>query len=221
MTIEQQLFTLQDVSYADFQAKLTPTVPREDFIGVRVPQLRKLAKELADEAESFTTRLPHRYYEENILHGMFIGQIKDFDLCVEALDTFLPYIDNWAVCDTMSPKALTQNREVLLKKILQWKDSGHTYTCRFALLCLMRYFLDDHFEASYLEIPASIRSEQYYVNMIIAWFYATALAKQWDATVPYLQQHRLPDWIHRKTIQKARESNRISSQQKEYLQSLK
>lgn len=221
MTIEQRLFQLQDVSYADFQAKLTPTVPREQFIGVRIPQLRKLAKELSHEADDFIKQLPHRYYEENVLHGMFVAQIKDFELCVEMLDQFLPFVDNWAVCDTMSPKVLAKNREVLLKKVLQWKDSDHTYTCRFAILCLMRYFLDDYFDASHLEIPAAIQSEQYYVNMMIAWFYATALAKQWDATIPYLEQHRLPEWVHRKTIQKARESYRISAEQKAYLRSLK
>lgn len=221
VTIEQRLFQLQDVSYADFQAKLTPTVPREQFIGVRIPQLRKLAKELSHEADDYIKQLPHRYYEENVLHGMFIAQIKDFELCVEMLDQFLPFVDNWAVCDTMSPKVLAKNREVLLKKVLQWKDSEHTYTCRFAILCLMRYFLDDYFDASYLKIPATIQSEQYYVNMMIAWFYATALAKQWDATIPYLEQHRLPEWVHRKTIQKARESYRISAEQKAYLRSLK
>lgn len=221
MTIEQQLFSMQDVSYADFQAKLTPGVPRECFIGVRIPQLRQLAKEFPCNAEDFMNQLPHRYYEENILHGLLIAQIKDFNLCIEALDAFLPYVDNWAVCDTMSPKVLGKNREVLLKKIRQWSASSHTYICRFGILCLMRYYLDDCFQENYLQIPAAIKSDEYYVNMMIAWFYATALAKQWDATISYLEQRRLPNWVHRKTIQKARESYRISPEQKAYLQSLK
>ncbi len=221
MTIVQRLFAMQDVSYADFQANLTPGIPRERFIGVRVPQLRRMAKEIQNEAADFMKQLPHKYYDENILHGLLISEMKDFEECLEALEAFLPYVDNWAVCDTMSPKVLGKNREVLLEKITQWKDSAHTYTCRFAVLCLMRLFLDDQFNASYLEIPASIHSDQFYVNMMIAWFYATALAKQWDTTIPYLEQHRLPDWVHRKTIQKARESYRISSEQKKYLQSFK
>lgn len=221
MTIVQHLFAMQDVSYADFQAKLTPGIPRERFIGVRVPQLRRMAKEIHNETADFMKQLPHKYYDENMLHGLMISEMKDFVEYMEALEAFLPYVDNWAVCDTMSPKVLGKNREVLLEKIIQWKDSAHTYTCRFAILCLMRHFLDDQFNASYLEIPASIHSDQFYVNMMIAWFYATALAKQWDATIPYLEQHRLPDWIHRKTIQKARESYRISSEQKKYLQSLR
>lgn len=221
MTIVQRLFAMQDVSYADFQANLTPGIPRERFIGVRVPQLRRMAKEIQNEAADFMKQLPHKYYDENILHGLLISEMKDFEECMEALEAFLPYVDNWAVCDTMSPKVLGKNREVLLEKITQWKDSAHTYTCRFAVLCLMRLFLDDQFNASYLEIPASIHSDQFYVNMMIAWFYATALAKQWDTTIPYLEQHRLPDWVHRKTIQKARESYRISSEQNKYLQSFK
>lgn len=221
MTIEQQLFSMQDVSYADFQAKLTPGVPRECFIGVRVPQLRCLTKQIKNEAQPFLNNLPHLYYDENLLHGILISQMQDFDLCMDALENFLPYVDNWAVCDTMSPKVLGKNREVLLEKIRQWCASSHTYTCRFGILCLMRHFLDDDFCPEYLDIPAAISSEEYYVNMMIAWFYATALAKQWDATIPYLEQGRLPSWIHRKTIQKARESYRITPEQKAYLQSLK
>lgn len=221
MTIKDQLFSMQDVSYADFQAKLTPGIPRECFIGVRIPRLRQMARGLAGDAEAFMNQLPHQYYEENILHGLLIAQIKDFDLCIEALDAFLPYVDNWAVCDTMSPKVLGKNREVLLEKIRQWSASSHTYTCRFGILCLMRHFLDDDFCPEYLDIPAAISSDEYYINMMIAWFSATALAKQWDATISYLEQRRLPNWVHRKTIQKARESYRLTPEQKAYLQSLK
>lgn len=221
MNITEMLFELQDSAYADFQSKLTPGIPRELFIGVRVPQLRKLAKTTQKHSGSFQESLPHKYFEENLLHGLLISEIKDFDACVEVLDAFLPYVDNWAVCDTMSPKVLGKNKEVLLKKIGQWTASSHAYTCRFGLLCLMRYFLDDDFQEVYLQIPAAIKTDEYYVNMMIAWFYATALAKQWEATIPYIEQHRLPLWIHRKTIQKARESFRITAEQKAYLNTLK
>lgn len=221
MNITEALFGLQDSAYADFQSKLTPGIPRELFIGVRVPQLRQLAKNLKNQSCAFQNSLPHKYFEENLLHGLLISETKDFDTCLTALDAFLPYVDNWAVCDTMSPKALAQNRRVLLEKIRQWTASSHIYTCRFGLLCLMRYFLDKDFQASYLEIPAAIRSEEYYVNMMISWFFATALAKQWEATIPYIEQHRLPVWVHRKTIQKARESFRITTEQKAYLNALK
>lgn len=221
MNITEALFGLQDSAYADFQSKLTPGIPRELFIGVRAPQLRQLAKNLKNQSCAFQNSLPHKYFEENLLHGLLISEIKDFDTCLTALDAFLPYVDNWAVCDTMSPKALAKNRRVLLEKIRQWTASSHIYTCRFGLLCLMRYFLDKDFQASYLEIPAAIRSEEYYVNMMISWFFATALAKQWEATIPYIEQHRLPVWVHRKTIQKARESFRITTEQKAYLNALK
>lgn len=221
MNITEALFGLQGSAYADFQSKLTPGIPRELFIGVRVPQLRQLAKNLKNQSCAFQNSLPHKYFEENLLHGLLISEIKDFDTCLTALDAFLPYVDNWAVCDTMSPKALAKNRRVLLEKIRQWTASSHIYTCRFGLLCLMRYFLDKDFQASYLEIPAAIQSEEYYVNMMISWFFATALAKQWEATIPYIEQHRLPVWVHRKTIQKARESFRITTEQKAYLNALK
>lgn len=221
MNIREQLFSLRDTTYADFQSKLLPGIADEKVIGVRVPQLRQFAKQIKNEAQPFLNDLPHFYYDENLLHGMLICEIRDFDACVEALEIFLPYVDNWAVCDTMSPKVLGKNRGVLLEKIRQWSASSHTYTCRFGILCLMRHFLDDDFCPEYLDIPAAISSDEYYVNMMIAWFFATALAKQWDATISYLEQGRLPSWVHRKTIQKARESYRITPEQKLYLQSLK
>lgn len=221
MNIREQLFSLRDTTYADFQSKLLPGIADEKVIGVRVPQLRQFAKQIKNEAQPFLNDLPHFYYDENLLHGMLICEIRDFDACVEALEIFLPYVDNWAVCDTMSPTVLGKNRGVLLEKIRQWSASSHTYTCRFGILCLMRHFLDDDFCPEYLDIPAAISSDEYYVNMMIAWFFATALAKQWDATIPYLEQGRLPSWVHRKTIQKARESYRITPGQKLYLQSLK
>lgn len=222
MPFQSMLFALQDAAYADFQAKLIPNIPRERIIGVRVPRLRQLAGDLKkEEAAPFLQALPHAYYDEDLLHGMLICQIREFDCCVEALERFLPYVDNWAVCDTMSPKVLGKCKGALLEKIGQWIDDTHVYTCRFGLLCLMRYFLEEDFDPALLELPAQIRREEYYVNMMVAWFFATALAKQWTATLPYLQERRLSPWVHRKTIQKARESYRITPEQKDYLNTLK
>lgn len=221
MTILEELFGLQDKTYAEFQAKLLPITPKEQVIGVRVPALRKLAKQLPDRAVEFLTELPHQYYDENLLHGILISQIRDFDACIRALEVFLPYVDNWAVCDTMSPKVLGENREVLLPILRRWIASDHIYTCRFGLLCLMRYYLDDGFRPEYLELAAAVRSDEYYVRMMVSWFFATALAKQWDASIVYLQQRRLSPWVHSKTIQKARESYRITPEQKAYLATLR
>ena len=187
--IQERLFALQDEKYREFQRSLIPGLPRENIIGIRIPAMRKLAKEFvkAPEAAVFLKQLPHTYYDENILHALLIAEIKDYDACMEAVEAFLPYIDNWAVCDGL----------------------------------LMRWFLDEDFQPGYLELPAAVRSEEYYVNMMTAWFFATALAKQWDAAIPYLEQNRLDPWTHNKTIQKARESYRITTEQKEYLKRLK
>ena len=223
MNFKEELLALQDISYADFQAKLTPNIPRELFIGVRVPELRKLAKKLSKEPEAskFLKDLPHKYYDENILHGLLISEMKDYDACLVAVDDFLPYVDNWAVCDIMSPKIFKKNKTALLEKIKEWSASEKTYTCRFGIEMLMSHFLDEDFKPEYLEIPASVKSEEYYVKMMIAWFFATALAKQWDATIKYLEDQRLDRWTHNKAIQKARESRRITPKEKEYLKSLK
>lgn len=223
MKITEKLFELQDEKYGDFQCKLTPVIDRDRIIGVRVPILRKLAKSYIsdDECEEFLNRLPHRYYDENMLHGILISEIKDFDRCVEELEKFLPFVDNWAVCDTTAPKVFRRNREKLMKYIEKWSSSKEAYTCRFAIEMLMTHFLDDDFRDAYLEIPAEIISEEYYVNMMVAWFFATALAKQWDKTISYIEENRLGQWVHNKTIQKARESYRITEEQKEYLKSLK
>ena len=223
MNIKEELLALQDISYADFQAKLTPNIPRDLFIGVRVPELRKLAKKVAEEPETskFLRDLPHKYYDENILHGLLISEMRDYDACIEAVDEFLPYIDNWAVCDIMSPKIFKKNKKALLEKIKEWSASEKTYTCRFGIEMLMSHFLDDDFKAEYLEIPLFVKSEDYYVQMMIAWFFATALAKEWDATIKYFEDHRLDRWTHNKAIQKARESSRITLKEKEYLKSLK
>lgn len=223
MNIQEELFALKDISYADFQAKLVPNIQRELFIGVRVPEARKLAKRLAKDSETskFLRDLPHKYYDENILHALLISEMKDYNECMAAVDKLLPYVDNWAVCDILSPKIFKKNRAPLLEKIKQWSASKKTYTCRFGIEMLMTYFLDDDFKPEYLEIPASVHSEEYYVRMMIAWFFATALAKQWDVTIKYIEDHRLDAWTQNKAIQKARESRRITPKQKEYLKSLK
>ena len=223
MNIQKELFALQDVSYGDFQAKLVPNIPREMFIGVRIPEARKLAKRLAKypEASKFMRDLPHKYYDENILHALLISEMKDYDACIVEVDKFLPYVDNWAVCDILSPKIFKKNRTALLEKIKEWSASVKTYTCRFGIEMLMSYFLDDDFKPEYLEIPVSVHSEEYYVRMMIAWFFATALSKQWDTAIKYIEDHRLDAWTHNKAIQKARESRRITPKQKEYLKSLK
>ena len=223
MKITKKLFELQDKEYAEFQSKLTPNVDKDKFIGVRVPDVRKLAKQYIqdDESTEFMNSLPHKYYDEDMLHGLLISEIKDYNLCVKELEKFLPYVDNWAVCDIMGPKILKKYSDEFINKIKQWVKSKHTYTCRFAIKMLMSNYLDKEFKTEYLEIPVNIHSDEYYINMVIAWFYATALAKQWDKTILYLEQNKLNIWIHNRTIQKARESFRITDAQKEYLKKLK
>lgn len=223
-SLQQRLFKMRDEKYAAFQAKLTPGIPSESFIGIRVPILRAFAKEFIKEPEheAFLKHLPHNYYDENMLHGLILSLLKDYDKCIEMTDAFLPYVDNWAVCDIMSPKVFAKHKEDLLQKINTWSKSSHTYTCRFALEMLMTHFLDKDFKPEYLEIPAIVKNEEsYYVNMMIAWFFATALAKQWDASLPYLTNNRLSTWCHNKTIQKACESFRITPEQKTFLRTLK
>ena len=221
--IQKRLFELSDEKYADFQSRLTPGIDREQFIGVRVPVLRKYAAELAKSSgcEEFLNSLPHEYYDENMLHGLLVSGIKDYETAVRRIDEFLPFVDNWAVCDIMSPKCFRKNRERLLGEIRRWSRSGETYTCRFGLEMLMSHYLDEDFREEYLEIPASVKSDEYYVNMMIAWFFATALAKQWDSTVRYIEEPQLDEWVHNKAIQKARESYRITDEQKRYLNTLK
>ena len=223
MNIQKRLLELSDEKNADFSAKLTPGIDREKFLGVRIPASRKLAKEIikGNEHKDFLNSLPHKYYDENILHSILISEIKDYDECIKYVDEFLPYVDNWAVCDTMSPKAFKNKHERLMNDILRWVDSDQTYSIRFGLKILMAHFLDNDFKKEYLEIPAKIKSDEYYINMMIAWFYATALAKQWDSTIAYIENGILDKWVHNKAIQKARESYRITAEQKEYLKSLK
>ncbi len=221
--IEDKLKALADKDYALFQAKLTPGVDENSFIGVRVPNVRKLAKEIKNEdyIEDFFNELPHKFYDENMLHGLLNSEIKDYDKCIEELDKFLPYVDNWAVCDIMSPKVLKKYKENLLKEIKRWCKSKHTYTIRFGIEMLMSFYLDEDFKKDYLDIVAKIKSEEYYVNMMIAWFFATSLAKQYESTISYLENKMLGTWVHNKTIQKAIESYRISNETKDYLKSLK
>lgn len=220
---QKRLFELRDVEYASFQAKLTPTVPFELFIGVRVPKVRLLARELLKNPgyETFLEELPHKYYDENMLHGLLISGISDFDKCVSLVDKFLPYVDNWAVCDIMSPKVFAKHKSELLVKIREWASSDDVYTCRFGLEMLMSHFLDKDFDPSYLKIVVAARGDDYYVKMMVAWFFATALAKQWDASIPYIENRKLAAWTHNKTIQKAIESFRITDEQKKYLRTLK
>jgi len=221
--IQKQLFEISDKEYAEFSAKLTPNLSADKFIGVRVPKLREFAKSFAKapECEEFLNTLPHEYYDENLLHSILLENSKNFETCMENVEDFLPYVDNWAVCDTLRPKTFAKHKAEVLDNIKTWIKSEHTYTCRFGIDMLMTHFLDGDFKPEYLEYPASVISSEYYVNMMIAWYFATALAKQWDVTVAYIEQYRLPAWVHNKTIQKACESFRITAEQKTYLKGFK
>ena len=214
---------MQDMKYKAFQSRLIPTVDPDTVIGVRIPAMRKLTKELSgsEGIEEFISELPHKYYEENILHGLIIEKCRDFGRLVQLLDEFLPYVDNWAVCDILSPKLFKKYPEEAINEIRRWIDDDAPYTKRFGIEMLMSFYLDDNFKEEYLELVSTIRSDEYYVNMMIAWFFATALAKQWDAAVKYLEEGRLGRWTHNKTIQKAIESYRITDEQKSYLRTLK
>lgn len=221
--ITEKLFELADTKYRDFQANLLPTVDKATIIGVRTPELRKLAKEMAGSAKAaaFMLELPHTYYDENQLHTFLISFCKDYDICIAQIEAFLPYIDNWATCDHLSPKILQKNPEDLLLHIKKWLASEHTYTIRFGMKMLMSFYFEAKFQPEYLAWVAGVQSEEYYVKMMVAWYFATALAKQYDTAVPYLEQRKLEQWTHRKTIQKACESYRITTEQKAYLRTLR
>ena len=221
--IRTELFRLQDQQYRDFQSSLIQTLEPDTMIGVRTPALRKYAKQLSKQADVsvFLRDLPHRYFDENQLHAFIISDIKDYGQCMDEVRRFLPYVDNWATCDQMSPKVFKKHRAELLEQIRQWLRSEETFTVRFAIGMLMQHFLDDAFEAAYPEMVAQIRSEEYYVNMMIAWYFATALAKQYASALPFLEGRRLDAWTHNKAIQKAVESYRITPEQKAYLKRLK
>ena len=221
--IQKDLFSLQDLSYRDFQAKLMPTVSKEKIIGIRTPILRKYAKNFSKEEKSadFMSVLPHDYYEENNLHGMLIQKIKDFDECITGLDRFLPFVDNWATCDMMSPKTLKKEPERLMRKIKEWLSAEHTYTVRFGIKCIMDFYLDENFSEDILKLVANVKHEDYYVKMMCSWFFATALAKQYESTLPYLTEKRLSPWVQNKTVSKANDSFRITPEQKVYLKTLR
>ena len=221
--IRKELFELQDVRYRDFQSKLIPTASPDIFIGVRTPLLRKMAKEMSkrEDIEVFLNTLPHTYFDENQLHAFVLSGIKDYGKCLSLVDQFLPYVDNWATCDQMSPKVFQKHKDQLLTSVRKWIDSDAVYTVRFGIGMLMQHYLDEAFSPAYPEMVATVRSEEYYIRMMAAWYFATALAKQYDAVLPYLKEHRLDPWTHNKTIQKAIESYRISPEQKEYLRGLK
>ena len=221
--IRQELFSLQDLKYRDFQAKLIPTVSPETVIGVRTPALRSYAKELVkrEDISEFLGSLPHEYFDENQLHAFIISSIKDFERCISEVNRFLPYIDNWATCDQLSPKVFKKHKTELLEYIRNWISSDKTYTVRFGIGMLMEHFLDEDFDVSYAETVSKIRSGEYYINMMIAWYFATALAKQYDAVSPFIEKKALDKWTHNKAIQKAVESYRITPEQKSYLKNLK
>ena len=219
----EELFKLQDIKYREVQVKTITNIDSDTIIGVRTSDLRKMAKELykSNNYKEFLEDLPHKYFEENQIHAFIIFEIKDYDECIKELNKFLPYIDNWATCDQGISKIFKKHTDELLKEIKIWIKSKHTYTIRFGISSLMRYYLDDKFKPEYLEMVSKIRSDEYYVNMMIAWYFATALAKQYNDAIKYLENNKLDKWTHNKTIQKAIESYRITNEQKEYLRSLK
>ena len=223
MTIYDELIKYQDLKYRDFQANLVPNIDRDTMIGIRTPQMRKIAKEMfaRPEAADFLSSLPHKYFEENLIHFFMLAMIKDFDECVEAVEKFLPYIDCWPVCDQSSPKVFKKNHEKLLPLVKKWISSDHVYTARFGIRILMNEFLTEDFKPEYLELVSSKKGDDYYLKMMIAWYFATALAKQYDASLPIIEKHKLEVWTHNKAIQKACESFRVSDEHKEYLKTLK
>ena len=221
--IVAELFRLQDKKYAAMQTKIIPTVAKERIIGVRTPELRAFAKVLSKDENTgaFLTSLPHQFFDEDQLHAFVISLEKDFDKCIAEVEAFLPFVDNWATCDQLSPKVFKKEPEKLLPHIYTWIRSDKVYTVRFAIGMLMRYFLDERFDPSYADMVAAVRSEEYYVKMMIAWYFATALAKQYDSVLPYLEGKKLDKWTHNKAIQKSVESYRITPEQKSYLKTLK
>ena len=221
--IRDELFKMQDMDYRDFNSKLIPTVDKESMIGIRTPDLRKYAKQLGKSSDviEFLQTLPHKYFDENQLHAFIISEIKDFKNCIDEINRFLPYIDNWATCDQLSPKIFKKHHSELFAYIKDWLKSDKVYTIRFGIGMLMEHFLDEDFDILYPETVSKIRSGEYYINMMIAWYFATALAKQYESIIPFIENNSLDIWTHNKAIQKAVESLRISDEKKEYLKSLK
>ena len=223
MTVYDRLAACCNEKYRDFQSNLVPNIQKEKILGVKTPDMRKIAKEIngTAEAQAFLKELPHKYYEENLVHFFIIAMIKDFDECVKAVETFLPYVDCWPVCDQSSPKVFAKNHEKLLPFIKKWISSDHVYTSRFGIRILMNEFLGDDFRTEYLQWVADVNGDDYYIKMMVAWYFATALAKKYDESVVYLKEHRLDPWTHKKAIQKAIESFRVSDEHKEYLKTLR
>lgn len=223
MSVYEKLLTVKDDEYREFQVKLVPNISPDSIIGVRTPDMRKIAKEVSqsDERDSFLKDLPHKYYEENLVHFFIISTIKDFDECIAAVETFLPYIDCWPVSDQSSPKVFKKNHNKLLPYIRKWIASDHVYTARFGIRMLMNEYLGDDFKEEYLELAASNKGEDYYLKMMVAWYFATALAKRYDESVKYIEERKLDEWVHKKAIQKAVESYRVSDEHKQYLKSFR
>ena len=223
MSVYEILLSYKDEKYKEFQSKLVPNIDKKTIIGVRTPQIKKIVKEIFDTAEAtiFLQTLPHQYYEENLIHFFLISKIKDFDECVKEVEKFLPYINCWPVCDQATPLVFKKNHDKLLPLIKKWINSNHIYTARFGIRMLMNEFLNDDFKEEYLEWVSSISGDDYYLEMMVAWFFATALAKQYNATIKYIEKRCLNPWIHQKTIQKALESYRVSDKNKEYLKKFK
>ena len=223
MNVLEKLMEAKDETYKEFQARLVPNIPPDTIIGVRTPDLRRIAKELFQSGgkEAFLREVPHRYYEENLVHFFLIAMIRDFEECVGETERFLPCVDCWPVSDQATPKAFTKNHEKLLPYIRKWIASDHVYTARFGLRMLMNEFLGDDFREEYLDLAASVKSEEYYLRMMIAWFFATALAKRYDETLPYIEERRLDEWVHRMAVRKALESFRVTEEHKEHLRELR
>ena len=223
MNIQETLFSLADAEYRAFQAPLIPNLPADAFIGVRTPALKAYAKEIngTPEADAFMQTLPHRYFDENQLHAFLISACRDYDAVLRAINRFLPFVNNWATCDQLRPAVFKKHTDTLILHIREWLGSSHVYTVRFGIGMLMAHYLDSTFQPEYLELAAGIQSTEYYINMMRAWYFATALAKQYDAVIPFITGKRLDQWTHNKTIQKARESRRISDEQKKLLYSLR
>ena len=223
MTLYQRLIREQDEGYRAFQTKLVPNIPPETILGVRTPQLRAIAKEVfqSGEREAFLRDLPHRYYEENLIHFFVLSMVRDFASCVREVEAFLPYVDCWPVSDQATPKAFRKDHEKLLPYVKKWIASEQVYTARFGIRMLMNEYLGEDFREEYPELVASKRGEDYYLKMMVAWYFATALAKRYEETLPYLEEHKLEDWVHKKAIQKALESYRVTDEHKEYLKSLR
>lgn len=223
MTVYDRLAECRNDEYREFQSKLVPNISGDTILGVRTPDMRRIAKEVfnTDEGRDFLSHLPHDYYEENLVHFFMVAQIRDFDECVRETERFLPYIDCWPVCDQSTPKSFKKNHDRLLPLIRKWIDSDHVYTARFGMRMLMNEFLDDDFKEEYLDWVAEKKGEDYYLKMMVAWYFATALAKQYDATIGIFENHVLDEWCHKKAIQKAVESFRVTDEHKEYLKSLR